>query len=459
MFERCALVAAALLAGSALPAHAQFTQYTITNVGDAVPGSAVGVAGLSDTGFVTGWVFTSGPLFDSMGFRWSPRRTVVPAPPAGIVWQGFEVVDVNDAGTFVGSFGELSGFLARGFRWRAGVSEEFLTPLGFRAFPTAINDAGWIVGYAGAQPAGTPGAVVWDPMLTPSFVADLGRATDINDHEQIVGYRVDAAGVPRGFLYDHGALIPLGSLDPTGQGAVFPRALDNHGRVVGTSSIGGHEHAFLWTAANGMTELPDLGIQHFPFNVAALDINDAGWIVGYAPNSNGQADVLWNPGGAVVDLEPLIPDIGPSGNWQNLLSALRVNAAGQIAGFASHVPSSFQGRTVLLTPAALQASALVPGVAGELNTLDVGGAEPGQIVYLAADHDDPLDRGYFTLATCEPLGLAMDAPRVFATATADGAGHASFQWVAPAGLAGADLRFQAFQRGACRVSNVVRATL
>lgn len=448
------------------PARAQARQYTltnvdsVTNVGGAPQGSAVGVAGLSDTGFVTSWVINfSGPL-GSTGFRWSPRGTLVPEAPAGVVWLGFNAVDVNDAGTFIGSYGDLApSTLLRGYRWKAGVTEELLTPLGLRAFPTAINDEGWIIGYAGVEPVDTPGAVVWSPDLVPRFVADLKRVNDINKHGQIVGFSLDANDVAMGYLYEQGRLIPLGSLDPLGHGSVIPRAINDRGQVVGISMVNGREHAFLWTAATGMTELPDLGIQHFPFNVAALDIDDSGVIIGYAPNENGQTSVLWGPDGSVVELDPLCPDVGLDKNWAGWVTALRINAAGQIAGFSPHKPSDYQARTVLLTPAALRATALLPGTAGSTSRLEVSGAMPGKPVFLAVAVDDPFDRGYTIIPTCAPMGLSMAAPHVIAVSEADVAGQASFQWNVPAGLFLTDVRLQAFQPDGCSVSNVVRASL
>lgn len=452
-----ALVFAAL-ASAALAAtvRAQAAQYTITNVGGSQPGTAVGVAGLSDTGMVTGWVITSGGPFSSYGFRWSPGLFLLPDPPAGVAWTAFATYDVNNAGAFVGFFGDLGSSLTRGFRWENGVSTEVFTPLGFRAFPTAINNAGWIVGYAGAQPGGTPGAVMWTPALAPSFVADLSRATDINDHGQIVGWRDDAGGVARGFLYDHGSLTPLGTLDPNAAGNVYPAAIDEHGRVVGISEINGEEHAFLWSSATGMTELPGLGGAHFPPDVAALDINDAGLVLGYAPTSQGQVDVIWSPDGTPTELDPLIPDVGPGKSWPNMLASLHINDAGQISGFAANSILNFQTRTVLLTPATLHASGLAPGSAGVVNTLTVTGATPGLMVALAVDFDDPLDQGYKTLRGCGPLGLAMAAPRVAAATAADASGQATLSWLVPSGLAGAQVRLQVFQRGACALSNVVR---
>jgi probable HAF family extracellular repeat protein len=447
-----ALLLVALLL--ALPAQAQGTPYTITNISQAAPGSPVGIAGLSDSGYACGWTVPSA----SSGFRWSAGETFFPPPPAGIVWKSFNAVNVNDRGAVVGWFNDLSpNLLTRGYCTQAGASTELLTPLGHRAFPMAINDRGWIVGYAGIQPPGTPGAVLWSPDFVASFVGTLDRAVDINDAGQIVGFAKAASGVTQAFLASGPRLIPLGSLDPSGKGDVLPSAINAAGVVVGISMIGSKEHAFRWSEQEGMTELPGLGSNLFPFNVAALDVNEHGEAVGYAPGPNGQTGVLWSKDGSVHALEPLVPDIGPDKDWPSLLHVMRINSAGQIVAMAPHKPSSFQARFVLLTPAKLQATLRETTAAdgAAVNVLDVDGANPFEPVYLAASPEDPLDVGYTIVPGCAPLGLSMATPRVLAKLIADGAGHAAIGWSLPPALAGQALRLQVFQPTARKLSNVV----
>lgn len=440
-------------------AGAQGKRYTITNVGTGRPGVHLAGAGLSDTGYVAVWQLPSqGPL-GSIGYRWSPFGLVRPHPPVGAATLRTVTADaVNDAGTFVGAFGTTPDVWTRGFRWKDGVTEELFTPLGFRAYPLAINSAGTIVGYAGALPGGTPGAVMWNAQLTPSFVADLSLPTDVNDAGQICAYRTVTTGTPAAYLWDAGNLIPIDPLPPAGPGDVFPRALNEHAVVVGHVEIGGFEHAFRWTRSGGTQELPNLGISHFPFNTAARDVNDAGWAIGYAPDELGQTEVLWTPAGTAIELDTLVPDVGPGRRWRSLSVAAAINEAGQISGTAV-LDANLQTITVLLTPADLDASALVPGRAGVTNTLEIDAATPGTTVFLAADLDDATDHGYSPISGCEPIGLAMRVPRVVAVSVADAAGHAGFTWNVPAHLAGSTLRLQAWQPGVCELSPIVRVSL
>jgi probable HAF family extracellular repeat protein len=446
--------AAGALGLGTLAAHAQGIQYTITDVSGPQSISAIGSAGLSNSGNVVGWCHANDGPFPEIGFLSSPRGFLLPTAPSGAAWVSFTADDVNDAGTFIGSFGTSGTGLTRGYRCFEGVSVELLTPQGNRAYPHAINTAGWIVGMAGAWPGGTHAALMWDPDLNASWLPGFDDPSDINDRGQVVGGRIEANGNETGFLFDNGNLIPLGSLDPTNTGNVFARAIDGFGNVVGVSVVATHDHAFFWNASTGMTELPGLGINAFPHNVGAIDINDSGWIVGYAPDLLGQTDVLWAPDHTVRALRPLIPDFGPTKNWVNM-TALRVNASGQIAAVAANALLGLDWRDVVLTPANLRTSALVPETAGVVNTLHVSGARPGKMVVLAMDHEDPLDRGYTPIPGCEPLGFAMASPHVVAVAIADASGFATFEWSVPSSLAGTRARLQAFQRAACALSIVV----
>jgi probable HAF family extracellular repeat protein len=434
---------------------AQADEYTITNVSHAVPGFAVGMAGLSDTGFVAGWVIDAGPTFDMKGFRWSPAGTVLPPSPSSVTWVTHAAIDVNDAGTFIGYFGaEVINVLDRGFRTKAGVTEELLSPSGLQSYPYAINDAGWIVGQ-GAGPVSAPaGAVMWSPDLVPSYVGNLSAAIDINDHNQVVGHIYDENNLLTGYLVEHGKMKRLGTLDPAQEGDVLPWAINNSATVVGYSKIGQDQHAFRWTAASGMSELPGLGFQT-PFlnDAAAVDINDAGTIIGYAPGETGQTPVIWAPDGTVTRLDTLIPGVGIEENWNLLAHVMKINAVGQIVAMATHKPSDYQARTVLLTPAELHAEPEADPAGGSM--LRVTGAAPGRPVYLVAAADNAFDIGYTPIPGCEPMGICMDDPQPIAVALADGAGDALFHWQLPPSLVGGAVRLQALQLSPCRVSNVV----
>ncbi len=450
-----AAVAIALAAGAA---RAQGIQYTLTDASGSQSLSAIGEVGLSENGYVVNWAHVAGDPTATFGYRWSPAGVVVPSSPAGVAWGSFDARAVNDDGTFVGIFGTSGAFMSRGYRWRAGLTEELFSPSGNAAQPHAINNAGWMVGMATSWAAGTDAGVLWDPSLNATTIVGIDDAADINELGQIAGAHIDLQhnNAYIAYLSDHGTLTPLGNLDPLNKGSVVPQAIEAHARIVGVNVVGQHDHAFIWSAATGIKELPGLGINQFPHNIGALDINDLGWAVGYAPGLTGQTNVIWAPDGSVKELDPLVQDLGPGAPWQ-LLTALHINAVGQIAATAWN-PQLGQSRAVLLTPANLHASALVPQTAGVVNSLTVSGATSGKLVMLVGGPEDPLDRGYTPIPGCEPLGLAMSSARVVATALADATGSATFQWSVPNTLAGKSLRLQAFQRASCALSTIVHVT-
>ena len=104
-------------------------------------------------------------------------------------------------------------------------------------------------------------------------------------------------------------------------------AVNDSGQVVGSSFIHFNgepfEHAFLWTQADGMT---DLGTLPGGTGSKATAINARGWIVGNAGHA-----FLWTQMGGMVDLGTL-----PSGTTSE---AVAVNANGQILGRSDLPPT------------------------------------------------------------------------------------------------------------------------
>jgi probable HAF family extracellular repeat protein len=80
--------------------------------------------------------------------------------------------------------------------------------------------------------------------------ANYSEATDINEHEQIVGYRITfASGEFRAFLWQDGVMTDLVGMDIAG-------GINNRGQIVGMSrNDQGEERAVLWQDG----EITDLG--------------------------------------------------------------------------------------------------------------------------------------------------------------------------------------------------------
>ena len=198
---------------------------------------------------------------------------------------------------------------------------------GTKTTPFAVNDLGVVVGGSNLV-----GDLVQSPFLwsngTMQQLATLpglpqGHVRAINNHGQMVGYTFQAGilGVlnPRAVLWDGGGVAhDLNTPATAASGwTVLTLALDinDAGQIVGAGRRGTQQHAFLLD--NGtITDLGTLG----GASSAAISINRFGQIAGLAEASDGRSHpVIWTNG--------VIRDLGGNGWAQGL------NDFGEAAGF------------------------------------------------------------------------------------------------------------------------------
>jgi probable HAF family extracellular repeat protein len=171
----------------------------------------------------------------------------------------------------------------------------------------SINTAGVVAVYT-FGPDDTYRGFIWRNGVSTQLGTLGGRETlayGINDLGQVVGTSETSFDNMRAFRWQNGVMRNLGSLGGRDSRAF---AINSSGQIVGESQLTGNPrdsrgqrivHAFL--LSNGvMTDLGTLGGS----NSAALDINDAGQIVGWSETRNGTPHpVVWQ-NGTMTDLLP-----------------------------------------------------------------------------------------------------------------------------------------------------------
>ena len=204
----------------------------------------------------------------------------------------------------------------------------------------------------------------------------------INDSGQIVGDALTAAGDRHGFLWQHGKMQDIGTLDKGN--TVVACGINSRGQIVGAANVvpNGKNHAFLWEQGT----MRDLGLLPGGTYSYGYALNESGEVVGWADDAKGELHAFaWQndkmqdlgtlgdaPGAAwsvnsqgqivgtaatekqrmhaflyekghMSDLNSLVP---PGSGWI-LTTACRINDAGQIAGLGWHGGKS---HAFLLTP-------------------------------------------------------------------------------------------------------------
>ncbi|TDD13038.1 hypothetical protein E1218_35045 [Kribbella turkmenica] len=124
-------------------------------------------------------------------------------------------------------------------------------------------------------------------VLEPPSPGDYMIATDVNSKGTVLGATMDADWHARPWLYSKGTFRYLEV--PAGLQAISVMALNERGDVVGNGfdSVTGYWAPVVWPAGRTPLRLPaDIGSR-------AVDINDAGVVVGSVATEHGATGLVW----------------------------------------------------------------------------------------------------------------------------------------------------------------------
>lgn len=315
------LLAFAFAAASAVAAPRDWTITTLPSLPSAKPfGTAQAI---NNRGDIVGWSYVYDPAIDS-------SRGYATLWQGGLLYNLGEgsATAVNDRGTITGTrgglsiwedgatqwrhltssagwafginkFGVIAGWFvagrSHGYVYREGTLLDLGTLGGSDSAATAINDHGQVVGYAKIAGDANYHAFLWEN----GVMRDLGtlgggfesRAHDINNHGVVVGEAWTPWGDSRPFIYD-GVMRPLfGAPDC----CVVPRAINDHGAVVGTIA-GNASFLFEGGVLTRLESLPAVRRAGWT-QLIPNDINDRGWIVGMGRKgpATTPASTVWQP--------------------------------------------------------------------------------------------------------------------------------------------------------------------
>ena len=298
--------------------------------------NVTGGRALNESGDVAGFSHTCSPSCGGHAFLWSKGRLVDIGTlgfAQSAAWALNGAADV--VGVAFNGHAPVGVTARRAFLHSGGTTTDLGTlPGGTEAAAYAINDSRQIVGVASTT--GLGGETLWHAVMWHNgAIIDMhttGRdslATKVNAAGQAIGalWTLDDQGISiTAFRYSNGTMTNLGDFGGAGSTA---HDINEAGHVVGmaNSPFGQSHKAFLYTGGD-LINLGTLGGRPDEASEARA-INASGQIVGSSDDINSSRHAFLYTEGTMLDLNTLIP---PGTGWV-LSEALDINDAGQIVGW------------------------------------------------------------------------------------------------------------------------------
>jgi len=235
---------------------------------------------INNSGVVTGYMGGIGNDAGTHGYRWSSAAGMTDLGTLALPGR-FAVYPtaINDAGVITGYASDHA------FRWTFGSGMVDIHSLGSHSYPIGIDAKGNIAGnYADfATGDSTYRAFVWTPatgMLALTNGADKVHTGGITANGSVFGLLTNPAGKYRAFTWTRGhGVIDLGTL---GGRDASPTGANNRGQVIGQAEDTSNRYRpFVWSAREGMLNL-NKRLRRAPAGLEverALAISDNGSIV------------------------------------------------------------------------------------------------------------------------------------------------------------------------------------
>lgn len=206
--------------------------------------------------------------FDIMAFNGIPDKyEIIPIPAR----QG---KDINNLNNITGAADSNNSV---GCIWSNNTITNLLPAGETYSMGCSINNMNQVAGYIIPVATYKSKGFLYDNGIY-TYLPDLGASvspTSINNFKEITGKYVDIKGYNRGFYYNNGVSVDIGTL---GGNSTTAMSINNKSQIVGGSSLSGSSYsscAFIY-GGGLMKNIGTLG----GINSQANDINDNGWIVG-----------------------------------------------------------------------------------------------------------------------------------------------------------------------------------